>query len=316
MSSLTLVEAVESLPLVAVMEPIPASAIHTTDVTQIETLSPSPSLSVTPDIETFDVVGAVNPIRLGLSAVRADMVTTVPSQSVHVYPKSALAMLLLKCPTIRNYVAEKSPLTIGAELLSGLNRTLAPFEQGPERARQAGRGASEFDQAQFDSDMTAGRLPGAACYTCAQARLDGSTKCPSNGCVTPDGEIADAPIDLLLWDCNINEIGQGVIATSIITSEFGTELVSVTEKFLAYSDGFFHEVDDKDLLRRIIPHVGPMAVVRRAKEIAELLRISHVRQIDQISPSPDLICFSNGTLNVTTQRMEPHNPAHGERQSS
>ncbi|MGZ3236851.1 MAG: DNA primase family protein [Burkholderiaceae bacterium] len=229
---------------------------------------------------------------------------------VHIYTKAALVLLKLKCPVIRTYTNGDQSESMSGALISGLNRTLAAFDAGPETAHQACSNLTGFDQQRFDNDMAAGRLPETPCYTCAQARADGSSVCPAGGCPLPDGTFADSPLDLPNWNCNIKEVGHPILASSIVASEFRHQLISVRDKIYVLDNGIFTEVDETSLSNKIIPHLGPMGTMKQVAEIGKFLRIQNGMQMEFIQPNPNVICFMNGTLNVTTRRMEPHDPTH------
>ncbi|MES2025270.1 MAG: phage/plasmid primase, P4 family [Pseudomonadota bacterium] len=231
-------------------------------------------------------------------------------QPAHIFPNEAFNILRLKCPTIRRYIGTNTAQPTGAALRSGLNRTLAPFENGQENAHQACSTLPGVEQSQFDAEMAAGREPTTPCYTCEQARVDGSTTCPTGGCSLPTGEIAEIPADLLTWDCNTNEVGLTEIAKSIIASEFANNIVSVNDELYAYHDGIYSSVRDITLSRVVLPHLGRNVKPRHIAEIVKMIHIQCEQSIDIIRPNRDFICFSNGTLNVRTGNLEPHSPAH------
>lgn len=254
----------------------------------------------------------VNPSVQALVPVTA-AATSAPANVISIYPKEAFALLKLKCPLARSYgnTDADTVASMGGSLRSGLNRTYANFDGGRLAALQACGGLQDFDGAVFDSEITAGTQPSAPHYTCIQARAHGSTVCPTNGCSLPMGDLAaEAPIDLLTWDCNIKEVGQSAIAESVVASEYGCKLIGVRDKVYVYDQGIFAEVRDDELINKIMPHLGPKRTVRQAVDISKLLRISHVRRMDGIKPDPNFICFKNGTLNVVTRQLEPHSPTH------
>lgn len=231
-------------------------------------------------------------------------------QPAHILPNGVVNLLRLKCPTIRSYIGTNTTQPTGAALRSGLNRTLAPFENGQENAHQACSTLPGFEQSQFDAEMAAGREPTTPCYTCEQARVDGATTCPTGGCVMPDGTTTNAPVDLLVWDCKIKAVGHITIANSIVASEFATKLISVRDKIFAYDQGIYKEVNHDALIRKILPHLGPMGTVKQAEAIGTTLRVANVRHMDFITPNSNVICFKNGTLNVATRLLESHSPGH------
>jgi putative DNA primase/helicase len=256
---------------------------------------------------------AVNALTLATVPLPENMeapVAHMQAHPVHIYPKAALALLKLKCPAIRNYCNDDRTGAISNALRAGSNRTLASFENGPDDALQASRYLPGFDQQAFDTDMMLGRLPATSCYTCAQARADGSAVCPTGGCVLPDGSTADAPVELLTWDCNIKEVGHAIIAKSVASSEFSGALIVVRDKLFIYSAGVYREVNENETLHKILPHLGPMSGIKLAKDIGNILRISNARRMEAIKPSPDHVCFGNGTLNVLTRQLEAHSPSN------
>jgi putative DNA primase/helicase len=232
------------------------------------------------------------------------------AQPMHFYPKASLALQKLKCPTLRSYCETGLARPFTDPLRSGLNRTLALFEAGQETAMAACGTLPDFDQGEFDESIATGRLPDTPRYSCQQSLADGSSTCPSNGCALPDGSAAYAPTDLLNWDCNIREVGQTVIAKSIVTGEFGSELVNMRDKLFAPEEGIYAEVDEGKLYSKIIGHLGPMGTMKQISDIGKIIRIQHVRRMEVISPDTNFICFNNGTLNVITRQLEPHNAAH------
>lgn len=241
----------------------------------------------------------------------ASSTAVLPALPVHIYPKAAFDLLKLKCPLIRSYLDTDINGAIGEALVSGLNCTLAPFEGGQEVAHRACSSASDFSQKRFDEDMAAGRASGMSQYSCAQALADGSTKCPTGGCPLPNAKIASAPTDLLIWNnCNLADVGHLVIAQSVAASEYGSNIVSVRDKLHAYHAGIYPEIDSVKLNRKILRHLGVKGKLKNALEIGKLLIIQCARPLESITPNPDYICFENGTLNVKTKSLQPHNPAH------
>jgi putative DNA primase/helicase len=233
----------------------------------------------------------------------------IPLQPVHIYPKAALELLQLKCPTMRGYCSDSS-MHIGGALQSGLNRTLATFEGGPEEAYRVCSSAPDFERSRFDAELRMGRVPGTPHYTCVQARTDGSTACPMGGCPLPTGKVAEAPLELLTWDCQVKEVGPLILARSIVASEYRNSIVSVREKPYVYGDGIYREVTAEEIMQKAVPHLGSMATIKQMKEIAVTLCISLTHRLPALKPSANHICFRNGSLNVQTRLLEPPSPAH------
>lgn len=231
-------------------------------------------------------------------------------RTIHIYPKQALDLIRLKCPTVRSYCSNGTATSMRDELISGMNRTLASFEGGSELARAACGTASNFDQIRFDADIVTGCLPNQPGYTCTQIRADGATTCPTGGCPLPTGEITETPADLLTWACNTDEVGLTVIAKSVITSKFANNIVSVNDALYAYHDGVYSSVSDIALSKAALPHLRHNAKPRHVAEIVKMVLIQCDRSIDVVRPDPNLICFENGTLNVATAILGPHNPVH------
>lgn len=227
---------------------------------------------------------------------------------VHIYPKAALSLQMLKCRTLRDYGDRGLAGSFSEPLRTGLNRSLALFEGGQEIAMERCRTLPDFDQAGFDETMADGGLPETPSYTCQQIRAAGASSCPAGGCPLPNGTIADAPVDLLTWECNIKEVGHAIIASSVAKSEFRGALIAVRDKLFIYNEGVYHEVDEDEILSKILPHLGSRSSIKLAKEIKTILRLSYARRLEAIKPSPDHICFRNGTLNVLTRQMEAHSP--------
>jgi putative DNA primase/helicase len=228
-----------------------------------------------------------------------------PAQSVQIYPKSALALLKLKCPAVRNYLGSGAA-TASPSLHSGLDRTLQLFEDtwGPAcRLNDSSLNRAGQDTAP-ESSPNVGR------YTCAQARTDGSNVCPTEGCVLPTGMAAEAPTDLLMWDCNLKGVGQATIAKSVATSEFGFDMITSNDKVFMYEDGSYRQLSDAVILKKVLPHLGMKGNLRTAIEIANTMRVTHAGCVEQIIPSSNHVCFKNGTLNVVTRQLEDHSPAN------
>ncbi|PWF44020.1 DNA primase family protein [Massilia glaciei] len=226
------------------------------------------------------------------------------------YSRTALALLQLKCPAIRDYISGSSTAPTTAALRIGFNQTLARFDDGPDVVSQANEAMPGFDRIQFDVDIESGRQATTPCYTCAQARVDGSSMCPTRGCVLPDATLAEHPTDLLVWDCNVKNVGHATLASSIMTSEFSTSLIGVRDTVRAYREGVYEEVEDDELRNNILAHLGPMGTNAQISEIDKILRIAHVQHNDMMTPNPNFIAFKNGTLNVASRTLEAHSPAH------
>ncbi|AIY39884.1 DNA primase/helicase [Collimonas arenae] len=237
-------------------------------------------------------------------------VSPVVAQSVVIYAGTERKAVLLKCRVIRSYCGDGTVGSMSEALVSGLNRTLAPFEGGQEAAYRACSSASYFDQQRFDGDMATSSAPRNPQYSCAQARIDGSINCPAGGCLMPDGTVATAPIDLRTWDCNIKDVSPDTHARSIVASEFRGELISTKDKIYIYGQGFYFEVEQDELYEMVIRHLGPRGTMRQLAEINKRIRLTHVKRMKVIQPSANHICFNNGTLNVATRQLEAHDPAH------
>lgn len=248
-------------------------------------------------------------VEISLDAIASECnaeVMIVPAQQVHIYPKSALALLRLKCPAIRNHLSNDIASSTSACLRSGLDRTLQLFEGGQETSCRLNDRSLNRD----GQDATPSAAPNAGCYRCAQARIDGSNVCPTEGCVLPNGTVAEAPIDLLTWECNLKGVGQATIAKSVATSEFGSDMIGSNDKLFAYEKGSYRQLSDAVILKKVLPHLGLKGNLRTATEIASTMRVAHARNVEQIIPSPNHVCFNNGTLNVLTRELEGHSPAN------
>lgn len=243
-------------------------------------------------------------------AVSDNMTATVLSHPIHIYPKAALELIRLKCPTMRSYCDKGITGSMRPALISGLNQTLSLFDGGSDAARTACSSLHNFDPARFDTDMAAGALPDVPEYSCTQIRVDGSTTCPTGGCPLPTGAIAATPADLFMWDCDIAEVRHTVIAKSVAASQYADNIVRVRDQLCAYNDGIYTGVSEITLQRDALRHLGDNDKLKHATEIAKLMVVQCARTVDVIRPNPNVICFENGTLNVTTRRLEPHSPTH------
>ena len=274
-------------------------------------LTPRPSEVTTSNADLYAVAsGDLTTLDTPVSAISGVSRVANSTLPIHIYPKAALKLLQLKCPTVRNYCAINASTSIDDELISGLNRTLSFFDGGREAAHSACSTASGFDQARFDADMAVGSLPVLSEYTCTQIRADGSSTCPTGGCPLPTGEITKAPLDLLTWACNTNEVGPAVLARSVVTSEFANNIIRVNDTLYVYHDGIYSGLSDITLSRIALPHLGHNAKPRHIAEVVKMLFIQCERSVDAIRPDPDFICLSNGTLNVVTRNLEPHSAEH------
>lgn len=236
----------------------------------------------------------------------------VPASVVTLYSASALKMLRLKCPLVRAYATGSADvLATGNEALgSGLNRTLANFDGGSAVAFEAHSPHPQFNQEAFTNDMASATMLTGQHFSCAEARAAGSQLCPLGGCSTPLNESVAAPIDLLAWGCNIDAISPAAIADSVVTSEFGCELVILRDQLYVYEAGIYEQVSHDELAKRIMPHLGTARSSRLLTEVGKLMLISNVKRVDEITPNPAFICFKNGTLNLGTLQLEEHSSSH------
>lgn len=245
-------------------------------------------------------------------ALVSDTDAITPATVVTLYPAAALKMLRLKCPLVRAYANGHADVlaTANETLQSGLNRTLANFDGGSAAVFEACSSHPQFDQTVFTKDMASGTLLTEDHFSCAQARAAGSQVCPPGGCSMPSTQPAAAPIDLLTWDCNINAVLPAVIADSVVTSEFGCELLILRDQLYVYDAGIYGQVSDDELAKRILPHLGTARSSRLLTEVGKLMLISNVKSVDEITPNPGFICFKNGTLNLGTMQLEAHSASH------
>jgi putative DNA primase/helicase len=229
----------------------------------------------------------------------------VPTTFIH--PQEALCVLKLKCPAVRR-VADNVVESPTSGFIVGMAELLSTFEGGPEIVHRAFSGVAGVTADQLDAAFETGRQPGQAPYTCAQVKGHGCTSCPSGGCVLPDGKTAEAPIELLAWNCNIKEVGQMVLAQSVSSSEFGNRLVSLRDKILMPDHGVLAETPARQFKQKILRHLGAKATMKQTKDVAEMVTTNYTQHMLYIKPSPELICFTNGTLNVITRTLGQHSP--------
>ena len=229
---------------------------------------------------------------------------------VHIYAQTSLDVLMLKCATVNSFCLGRLGNDRYAEIHTGMNRTMALFEDGAQLAEKVCGHLPGFESQRFDQELVAARRPGTASYSCVQARLDGSTTCPAGGCPLPDGKIATAPLDLLSWDCNSKHIPEKTLAQSVVASEFRHGLLNVQGNLHAYDDGVYKEVSPDDLIGKILPHLGMEGNVSYASRIGRLIQLGYARSVASITPDAAFICFLNGTLNIASRSLEAHDQRH------
>lgn len=269
-----------------------------------------PSVPVTPVALTTNHTAESAVTRPMPGIDRSAALNSAPPQGVRMYSTAEFRALTLKCKAIRHYVNGTTGAPVSQALRSGFNRTIGQFDNGPAIALAASSRLSDFDQAQLDVDMAAVQSSDKQIYTCAQARQDGSALCPSGGCVLPDAEVAQAATDTLWWmNFPLKDINQVTLARSVVSSELYAEPVCLNGTMLAYKDGVYEPMGN-DLMVKVLPHLGIKPSLRKAAEIVGLMRAACTRHVDFFEPSPDHICFTNGTLDVMARQMEEHNPSY------
>jgi putative DNA primase/helicase len=200
---------------------------------------------------------------------------------------------------------------VSQALRSGFNRIIGQFDGGQATALATNSRLAGFDQAQFDLDMAAAQPSGQPVYSCAQACQDGSSLCPNGGCVLPNAEAAQAPTDTLSWmKVPLKDVSKVILARSVISSELYAKPVCLNGAMLTYKDGAFEPMALDIMAAKVLPHLGITQSLPRATEIVGLMRAVHTRHVDFFDPSPNHICFKNGTLDVAARQMVPHSPAY------
>lgn len=229
------------------------------------------------------------------------------AQHSHIYKKIELDLLKQKCPSIGRFCDGRTAMQLNNEHASIMTQLLVPFEGGLEYAENARRKSSNFDQAVFDADVLAGRTPGQPNLTCERIKLSGCASCPPGGCVSPLGEVVAEPLELRHWACNLNKVGPRVAARSIIDSDFGGEIFSLNDTIYMVEDSVYVTVSDTEMTARILAHSSNNVRASRLAEILKLVK-SQATPMNSIGrPSPNLVCFNNGVLNLQTKVLEPHN---------
>lgn len=207
-----------------------------------------------------------------------------------------LPLQLLKCRTLRTCCS--------GEAACSNNKLVAAA------ARQLGRHAGIRDFTTSKGLTTLGSAIAAADTTrppsCAEIRENGATTCPSGGCPLPGGSIAESPEDLLQWNCAHKDIGDVTLARSVVASEFGSGLlVAPGDKMYAPHEGAYQPIDTRKIQNLIIKHLGADATITRADAIRKMILAIELTDVE-VQPSPNHICFANGTLDVTTGRLGEH----------
>ena len=244
-----------------------------------------------------------------LASTRSDgCLTDVRVVSTAVYPKEKVGLLKLKCPAIKSYCDRDQEHSVPIALQRGFSRILTFFNTDAGGAT-LDSATGEEQQHGLDESYEES-IQGSSGYTCAQARLDGSSACPRGGCPLPDGTVAQVPTDVLLWDCNIKEVGQAVVAQSVSASEYSSGLIGLREDIYAYSNGYFRRVDEAELYSKVMPHLGPKSNLKFVDEIQQLLRVAHATRSTLIVSNPNMVCFENGTLDLAERVLKPHSASN------
>ncbi|EJM98574.1 phage/plasmid primase, P4 family [Herbaspirillum sp. YR522] len=211
-----------------------------------------------------------------------------------------LPLQLLKCRTLR--------ICCSGEAACSNHNVLTAA------AKQLGRYAGIQDFTTSKGLATLGSAIATADTTrppsCEEIRENGATTCPSGGCPLPGGSIAESPEDLLQWNCAHKDIGHVTLARSVVASEFGSGLlVAPGDKMYAPHEGAYQPIDTRKIQNLIIKHLGADATIKRADAIRKMILAIELTDAEA-QPSPNHICFTNGTLDVTTGRLGEHNIAH------
>jgi putative DNA primase/helicase len=220
----------------------------------------------------------------------------------NLYSPDLLNMLTRKCPAIRIHRSGSQNEAIPPAARAGLGQVLLQFKGGTTTDNAVGGTHSDSNQ----QEAAALRQ-----YSCAEAKADGCSACPAGGCPMPNGHRAEKPTDLLAWDeTPLKEVDDLVVAESVFLNEFEAAPVLVNGEALHYQEGAFRSGLDAALVDKAYRHLQSPRTLLMARKIVKNLKDAYAVHRDDFVPSPDFICFSNGTLNVTTRAMEAHSPKH------
>nr|WP_198983256.1 phage/plasmid primase, P4 family [Herbaspirillum sp. ASV7] len=254
---------------------------------QEATVSPSSSLPENTSIGTTDTA----PIALA---------QLERSTTAELHHHRLLPLQLLKCRTLRACCSSAAACS-NNEVAAAAAKQLGRYERIQNFTTS--KGLSTLSLAIAAADTT--QPP-----SCEELRGKGATTCPLGGCPLPQGSTAESPEDLLQWDRSLKDVGDVTLAQSVVASEFGSGLlVAPGDKMYAPQDGAYQPVNDRKIRNLIIKHLGHGGTITKAEAIRKMI-LSIELQDAEVRPSPNHICFTNGTLDVTTGRLGEHNLSH------
>jgi P4 family phage/plasmid primase-like protien len=91
-----------------------------------------------------------------------------------------------------------------------------------------------------------------------------------------------------------------------IQNEFDGKLVRVNEKFLRYCEGYWKEITDDQIRRRIAERDKPHTNRERTSNVLQILK--DLTDEEALTPEADKLCLLNGTLDLKSGQLAPHSP--------
>jgi len=97
------------------------------------------------------------------------------------------------------------------------------------------------------------------------------------------------------------------MAQHIIANEFPEGLRKIDKRLYRFSSGIWTQLDDETLQEVVLHHLGISVTVSQLKNVVTAIGWLGQR-VSTLRPSPDYICFRNGTYDVRAGRLIDHSP--------